>query len=146
MISNVRHTDCERFACIRITQSDFMEETYCKKYQWDPKIRNLISVSKMAAVSRSNCRIFVIFTSTQLWILQMWMNCTNLLKHFKIQENDSPKITLVTQEVYPYFLPCVYITNFHLKMIILRPLNRCILHRHVCACTAHFNKTTCNVW
>ena len=34
----------------------------------------------------------------------MLMNCTNLLKHFKIQENDSPRFTLVTQEVFP----CIY--------------------------------------
>ena len=100
-----------------------MEETYRKKYQWGPKIRNLISVSKMAAVSRSNCRKFVIFTSKQLWILQMLINCTILFKQIKIQENDSPKFTLVTQKVFPDFFPCVYITHFHLKMIILQPLN-----------------------
>ena len=96
MMTKVRHTDCQLFACARRAQSDFMEGIYCNKYQWGPKIRNLISVSKMAAVSHSNCWIFVIFTSKQLWILQMLTNWMILLKHFKNVENVSPKFT-VTQ-------------------------------------------------
>ena len=47
MMIKVRHTDCQLFACVRRVQSDFMEGIYCKKYQWGPKIRNLISVSTM---------------------------------------------------------------------------------------------------
>ena len=71
MMIKVRHTDCQLFACVRRVQSDFMEGIYCNKYQWGPKIRNLISVSTMTAASRSDCWIFVIFTSKQLWTLQM---------------------------------------------------------------------------
>ena len=48
MMIKVRLTDCQLFACIRIAQTDFVEERYYKKYQLDPTIRNLISVSKMA--------------------------------------------------------------------------------------------------
>ena len=51
--------------------SDFMEGIYFKKYQWGPKIRNSTSVSKMAAVRRSKCWIFVIFSPNELWILQI---------------------------------------------------------------------------
>ena len=71
MMIKVRHTDFQLFACVRRVQSDFMEGNYCKKYQWGPKITNLVSVYTMAAASRSDCWIFVIFTSKQLWILQM---------------------------------------------------------------------------
>ena len=38
-----------------------MEGVDCKEYQWDPNIRNLILVFKMASVSRSKCWIIVIF-------------------------------------------------------------------------------------
>ena len=43
-----------------------------------PKIRNGISVSKRAAVSHSDCWIFVIFTYKQLFIYSIL-----LIKHFK---------------------------------------------------------------
>ena len=51
MLINVRHTDYQRFVCV---QPDFMEGIYCE-HQWGHKVRNFISVSKMAAVSCSNC-------------------------------------------------------------------------------------------
>ena len=71
MIIKVRHTDCQLYACAKRPQLDFMEGIYCKKYQWGPKIRNSTSVSKMAAVRRSKCWIFVIFSPKQLCILQI---------------------------------------------------------------------------
>ena len=37
MMIKVRHTDCQLFACVRRVQSDFMEGSYCKKYQWGLK-------------------------------------------------------------------------------------------------------------
>ena len=40
MMIKVRYTACQRFACVTRAYSDFMEEIYCKKYQWGPKIRN----------------------------------------------------------------------------------------------------------
>ena len=58
MMIKVRHTDCQLFACVRRVQSDFMEGIYCKKYQWGPKITNLISVSTMAAATLLDIRHF----------------------------------------------------------------------------------------
>ena len=81
MMLKGRHTDGQFFVCVKRAQVEFMVVIYCKKYQWGPQIRNLISVSKMAAVSRSDCWIFVIFTSKQLRILQILINFTIVLKH-----------------------------------------------------------------
>ena len=61
MVIKVRHKDRQLYAFAKKTQSNFMEGIYFKKYQWGPKIRNSTSVSKMAAVRRSKCWIFVIF-------------------------------------------------------------------------------------
>ena len=65
----VRHTHCQLYVCLKRTQSYLMERIYCNKYQWDPKIGNQISVSKMASVRRSDCLIFTIFTLKQLEII-----------------------------------------------------------------------------
>ena len=65
MMIKVRHTDRQLYACAKRTQSDFMEGAYCKKYQWGPKIINSTSVSKMAAVRRSKCWIFVILSTKE---------------------------------------------------------------------------------
>ena len=71
MVIKVRHTDRKLYACAKGAQSDFMEGIYFKTNQWGPKIINSTSVSKMAAVSRSKCWIFVIFSPKKLWILQI---------------------------------------------------------------------------
>ena len=40
MVFKVRHIDHKDFGYVQTTQSDFMEEIYCKNYQCGPKIRN----------------------------------------------------------------------------------------------------------
>ena len=57
-----------------------MPPTRCD--QWGPKIWNEFSVSKMAAVHRRCCWIFVIFTYRQPWIIQILITWKSVIKHF----------------------------------------------------------------
>ena len=65
MMIKVLYTDCQLYAYITGTQPDPTERIYCMKYRWGPKISISFSVSKMAAVSRSDCWIFLIFMQRQ---------------------------------------------------------------------------------
>ena len=59
---------CLVYGCAGTRQSDFLEDIYRKSMT--SKNWNLFSVSKIAAVCRSGCCIFVIFKQKQLWIIQ----------------------------------------------------------------------------
>ena len=60
--------------CDKSNQLSLKEFIARNKYPWGPKIRNSTSVSKMAAVRRSKCWIYVIFSPNQLWVLQIKIN------------------------------------------------------------------------